>query len=281
MNLPCPSCRAPIVPGARHCTSCGTNLLREAAPDSVEPVCAVHPGLSSLEACSRCGSFACAQCLREGGQGEPLCAACEDREPSGLLPWDRREDMGTLKAFWQTCQAVMFRPEATFKRLRPGGTMGSSLTFAMLCSLASFLTTGILYSFVMGLIPSRTDGLGLSSPRAAAAGFFLGLTLLMPVFGLIATLVSSALDHLMLKLAGSEHSLEVTLRGNALSQAPMLLGLIPICGLYVAPLWAVGLRIFVYRSLHRTGWGTALLGALGMPLLTCCMCSGLSALGAS
>ncbi len=282
MTLSCPSCQAPITPGTQFCTACGASLLLEAVPGSSEPVCALHPERRSLAACTRCGSFACAVCLRQGGDGEPVCATCDAREPSALLAWDRREQLGTLRAYWDTCLDVMFRPSPTLERIRPQAPMGSSLYFALLCNVASFLTTGLLYTLFMAIFPfpetPRDDNLSMASIRAAGAGMFLVMTVLVPLFGVLATLIISALDHVLLKVAGVENPLEVTMRANALSQAPLLLGLIPFCGMYIAPLWALGLRVFAYRSLHRTTWGKALLGALAVPLLLCCGCGGLYAM---
>jgi hypothetical protein len=47
-----------------------------------------------------------------------------------------------------------------------------------------------------------------------------------------------------------------------------------MCGMYVAPLWAVGLRIVAYRHLHAVSWGGAAFGALAGPMLSCCLCGG-------
>jgi hypothetical protein len=282
MNIPCPSCQAPITPGMQFCTSCGASLLLEAGPGSAEAVCAVHPERRSLAACTRCGSFSCAECLRQGAEGEPVCAACDAREPAALLAWDRREELGTLRAYWETCMDVLFRPGPTFQRMRPHGSMGSSLFFAMLCNLASFFTTGLLYAGVLAVFPfpetAENDNVSVGAIRAMGAGMFLVFSLLAPLGGVVATLISSAVDHLLLKLGGAERPLEVTMRANAISQAPLLLGLIPICSLYIAPFWVVGLRVFAYRSLHRTSWGKAVLGALAVPLLVCCGCGGFYAM---
>lgn len=95
---------------------------------------------------------------------------------------------------------------------------------------------------------------------------------------MVATLVNSALDHLVFRLERTGQPFSVTLRANALSLSPNLMGLIPLCGAYVSPLWTLGLRIYAYRALHRTGWGTAALGALAVPLLSCGLVFGVYAL---
>ncbi len=278
MSLPCPHCRAFVVPGALSCGMCENSLLREAIPGASEPVCAVHPHLLSLHACERCGAFACPQCLRSGDRGEALCATCHERTPVGQVPWDRREELGTLRAFWDTCLEIILRPTPTFERMRPGGTVGSSLGFAMLCSFVGIFTTALLYMAFMLVLPmlgmEKNDIGDPARFRGVMVGVFVGWMVLAPIGGLLTTLLSSSVDHLMLRLVGTERSFEVTLRGNALSQAPFLLGLLPFCSLYVAPFWSVGLRVVAYKNLHATSWGKAALGAFAGPLLTCLVCGG-------
>ncbi|WP_426755786.1 YIP1 family protein [Myxococcus sp. Y35] len=281
MRIPCPRCQAFVVPGAERCAWCGTSLLVEAAPGSSDPVCAVHPELRSLHACGRCGSFACAKCLRKGERDEPICASCHERVPADALPWDQRAELGTLRAFWRTCLAVMLRPAATFERARPEGSMGSSLGFATLSHLAASCTTFLVYMSIVLLIPrelpesDNVDPVALSLMWVGLMGVGLVLS---PIVGMLATVANAALDHLVFRLSGTGQPFEVTLRANALSLSPYLLGLVPLCGMYIAPLWVLGLRFYAYRALHRTGWGTAVLGALAAPLLSCGLVFGVYAL---
>lgn len=277
MRIPCPRCQAFVVPGAQSCAWCGTSLLQEATPGSADPVCAVHPELRSLHACGRCGSFACAQCLRKGARDEPLCAACHDRVPADALPWDRRDELGTLRAYWQTCVAVMLRPTATFERARPEGSVGSSLGFAALSNLAAYFTTALFYLVILFAIPAAMtegDNVSQSGMRLVGVGMFGAMMVVAPVMGMLVALINAGLDHLVFRMEGTGQPFEVTLRANALSLSPYLMGLIPLCGMYGAPLWAVGLRVFAYRSMHRTSWGTAAVAALAVPLLSCGLCFG-------
>lgn len=259
---------------------CGESLLMEAVPGSGEAVCAVHPELRSLHSCGRCGSFACSQCLRQGDRGQVLCVSCHARTPVGEVAWDRREELGTPRAFWDTCLDIILRPEATFERIQPSGTVGSSLGFAALCSLVGIFTTALLYMGIMGLTPLLADAANADAGEPEGARFigvavFGAWIVLAPLMGLVTTLLMSSVDHLILRVAGStEQPFAVTLRGNALSQAPYLLGLIPFCSMYVVPFWTLGLRVVAYRNLHGMSWGLAALGALAGPVLSCFVCGG-------
>lgn len=277
MSIPCPSCQHPITPGATFCTSCGASLLLEA--HGAEPTCAVHPTVRSLAICDRCGAFACARCLREGPRGEVLCEACHSRESALPMPWDLREELGTLKAYWKTTVEVMIRPDG-FAKARPEGSPGDSLLFALLSSLPSCFVMGLTYLGMFSLMSLGESGTGGGTNPSvngmfkwAGVGMFFSTLVFGPLFSVASTVVLAGVDHLVLKVSGGiSRGYAVTLRGNAFSQGPWVLGAIPFLGVYVAPVWALVARVFAYRGLHRTTWGVALAGALVGPLLTCCLC---------
>ncbi|HYO59580.1 zinc ribbon domain-containing protein [Archangium sp.] len=276
MPIPCPRCQHPITPGATSCPGCGTSLLREVSPGGTEPTCAVHPTLLSLAICDRCGTFACARCLRLSSRKEGVCERCLAREPGLPMPWDQREELGTLKAFWRTVVNVMLRPDA-FSTARPEGSAGSSLLFALLCSLPPSFMTGLtylgLFTVLPPLIPTQTRS-AEEIPVWVGLGTFIFCVLLGPPMSLALTVVGAGIDHLVLRIGGVTRGFQVTLRANALSQAPWVLGLVPLLGVQVAPIWALVARAFAYRGLHQTTWGVALTGALLAPFFTCLLCGG-------
>ena len=68
--------------------------------------CAIHPELQAVAACSRCGTFSCGGCLSQTPAGSPpLCAACVARTSVSQLPWDYRDDLGWLKAWFKSLGA--------------------------------------------------------------------------------------------------------------------------------------------------------------------------------
>jgi hypothetical protein len=44
---------------------------------SIDAPCASHPGLPARDACARCGSFACNECLSSGERSASLCTRCD------------------------------------------------------------------------------------------------------------------------------------------------------------------------------------------------------------
>ncbi|HEX5754617.1 MAG TPA: zinc ribbon domain-containing protein [Archangium sp.] len=277
MNIPCPYCQHPITPGATTCPGCGTSLLREATPQSAEPTCGYHPRRLSLAICDRCGTFACAECLRLNSRQEVVCQRCHALEQDTPLPWDLREELGTFTAWWKTVVAVMFHPD-TFPTFRPEGSAGESLLFAVLCAVPTSIVGGLSYmgflSFVPYLLSSGNPSRD-SVPSWLGPAMFVAIMILGPLLSAAYTVIQAGLDHLVLKMGGVTRGFQVTLRANAFSQAPWLLGAVPCIGPYVAPVWGLVARVFAYRGLHRTSWGVALAGCLVTPLLSCCLCGGI------
>src|SRR3712207_3108592 len=111
----CPNGHPSNQAGARFCVTCG-------APVSWadEARCAAHPDRVARQPCPRCGTFGCEECL--GDPLRPLCLGCRAREANEPLPWDIRGELGTLRAFFQTGVALMFRPLRHIERARPEGS---------------------------------------------------------------------------------------------------------------------------------------------------------------
>ncbi len=282
MPISCPRCQKAVVPGQLFCAACGSSLHIELTPGASQPACMLHPTLLSLGTCGRCGAFTCARCLRTNPLGGVCCERCLERERDAPLPWDRREELGTLKAFFKTCMDVMLRPGPTFSASarHTRATMGSSLLFSFLCALVSCITLGLTYAGMVGimmLVVPRLDPTAgpqqgvLQSMMLGMLGFW---GLLAPVVAVAITVLSAGVDHLVLRLAGATQGFQVTLRANALSQAPSVLGLIPLFGMQVAPFWILMARVFAYRGLHQTTWGRAVAGTLVGPLASCLLCGG-------
>ena len=236
MNEPnCPSCGAAVQSGARYCLSCGTKLV-------VHPLegvarCAQHPDVQATQTCPRCGSFVCATCLISQPGGEELCTACVGRDHGALLPWDRRAELGTMRAYFKTCLTLMGSPGLALSKAPQGGTVGSSLLFAMISSYAAMLTTFALYALlgVAMLGFAKRWGGGDSTdamknfPLLAMQIYFGVMALVGPPIGAVFSLALSALDHLALRIVGAKPvSWEVTWRGYALGMAPSILGVIPV-----------------------------------------------------
>jgi hypothetical protein len=241
--------------------------------------CRVHSETPAVGICGRCGSFGCRVCLTRRGN-ERLCPDCLGR--LGSLPWDERETLGLWRAWWRTSVLLIRSPIATLERARPEGSLGGSLLFALFSTLAGYGATVALV--VLAVLPEMLLGL-----RYASAGNKATFGLVPAVFvfyaaffmavQLISILVVAGIDQLMLRILGAQpRGYQVSVRANALSLAPALVGLVPVCGVYAWPIWSLILRVIALRHLHKTTAGKAVLAVLLPMAVLCGLCGGAYAL---
>ncbi|MFL5344743.1 MAG: YIP1 family protein [Hyalangium sp.] len=234
-----------------------------------QAACAVHPERVALQPCGRCGTFACEECLRDSPPGETLCAACVAREGTYLLPWDERQELGIVRAWFKSVLPIMLRPRATFSAAaRRPGDAGGSILFALIANFLGFFTTLLLFTLLMAFMPIPMEPTPGAIPyRALMVGTYGSMIVLAPLFGLAATVLMAAIDHVVMRIFGKPQPFETTLRAASLAQAPLALGVIPFCSLYIAPFWVLVAKVFAYKGLHRTTTGVAAAGALLAPVV--------------
>ncbi|MEW6433591.1 MAG: Yip1 family protein [Myxococcota bacterium] len=280
----CQACGAYNPGGSAACLKCGVLLIAAVDPGGAR--CRLHPETPATGTCSRCGSFGCGVCLTPKGDAW-FCSDCEAR--AAVLPWDERETIGVWRAWWRTSVMMISAPGATLSGAKAEGSLGGSVLFTLLSTLAGYGTTIVLY--VVAFVPMMLFGLSKSENAPALSGVFVGVGAVVYVVLLLAmqtagVLVLGGLDHLMLRLLGaSPKGYKVSVRANALALGPSLVGLVPFCGLYVFPIWCLVLRIIALRHFHQTTAGKAALAVLVPIVLLCGVCGagylGLFALGMS
>lgn len=238
--------------------------------------CTVHPEIPAKAPCDRCGNFSCAACLSPVN-GKDVCAAC--RERLSVLPWDRRDELGTWRAWWQTAVLLLKAPIETLDRTNPdSGTTGGSILYTLISAIFGYGPTFVLYG--LGIMVVFAAG-GLAGkgeaklPMAAGMGVGVGVFVFYVLFAAGALVVSayvvSGIELLVLRLFGARHaSYPVQVRCHALSMSPNLLGLVPICGLYIFPIWGLVIRIFATQRLQKVSTGLAVGAVLG-PIAVCCV----------
>lgn len=268
--MTCQSCGAPNPEGARICLHCQRLLPPPPAPGA--PRCKAHPEQAAAGPCGRCGTFFCGACLGPVG-AQWLCEAC--RAVAGQLPWDQRETTGTLVAWFKSCTALLLTPTRALQGARPEGSIGGSLIFSALCAVVAYAPTFALYALFFGLaLPAKLFG-GKGNDLVAPATFgaiFGAYGVVLIVFVAASPLVFGGLQHVVLSLAGANpRSYQVSVRAAALSLAPGLCGLVPVCGVYAFPVWALVLNVLALMALHRTDGWRAFFAALS-PWLICCGC---------
>lgn len=275
--MPCPVCGYANPAGTRQCAACGTQLIADPKPVARlgDAVCATHQEQPALAPCHRCGTFYCSACLERSGDGNLYCVQCRQR--SGL-PWDQRDSLGLVRAWFLTCKDLMIAPGQTLAMAPRDGTLGSSLLFATIASVLGVGTTFIGVFALQGTVAALTkswSGVDKSAVVGLLGGILgFGIFLFIFVaFQLVMLFVLSGIEHIVLTLTGERDlgPYTVTLRSHALSLAPYVLGVLPICGFWVMLMWALVLRCFALINLQKVSAGRAVVAVIA-PVVVLCGC---------
>ena len=103
--------------------------------------CALHPEEAATGHCSHCGTFGCESCL--GWLGTRLvCRTCVEEgrvKAHAGVPWERRSEIGWLRAIGASARELALRPTAFFANMNPDGDLGEALLFAVLAPAVPIL----------------------------------------------------------------------------------------------------------------------------------------------
>jgi hypothetical protein len=191
--------------------------------------------------------------------------------PRTGLPWDQRHSKGLVSAFIETLQMVLTRPNEAFTLMQREGGLGEPLLYGIIGGsiggIVSFLFSIALQS--VGLVSDRQH-----NAFAAMAGLGAGsiaIIIFLPVIIAITLFIGAALVHVCLMIVGgAKQSFETTFRVIAFTQGSTgPLQMIPVCGGFIAGIWALVLNCIGLARAHETETGRAVLAVL-LPLIVCC-----------
>jgi hypothetical protein len=164
---------------------------------------------------------------------------------------------------------VLTKPGEAFTVMRREGGLGEPIIYALIggCvgGIVSFLFSLGFQS--IGLFANRNNSL------AAMTGMGIGsaMIILLPLFIVVFLFIWSALAHLCLIIVGgANQSFETTFRVLAFthgSTGPVQM--IPICGGFIAVVWALVCNCIGLAHAQETDTGRAVL-AVSSPLIVCC-----------
>ncbi|MGC4115181.1 MAG: YIP1 family protein [Myxococcales bacterium] len=315
----CPRCQSPLEDStAKFCPLCGASVIPPPQPQpppqepatpglggptwKPEPVsasphtgsaqpppaspstahCAVHADRTAVDICSRCGTFACRECLVIGKDGQGVCSACLARQggEAAPLPWEQRSELGFFKAYWETAKAIMFSPQTAFERVQPEtGKWWDPLSFAIISNFLAASGTLVVYGFaalfgalaaVIGAGNSGSSDLSAPAFVGVVALIVIGTAIIIPINSVLFSFLVSGVEHLTLKLVGVQtRPFEASLRVVCYGHAPMFWGVVPFCSGYAYPVWMAVCLVFGHKAIHRTTGGKAAAGVL-LPGALCC-----------
>lgn len=111
--------------------------------DEDEKHCYYHSRKIARHCCEECRKAICDSCAIVV-EGRPYCQICWERytldfkkqhesETSRLIPWQRRGEIGAVRAFMETAGQVVFQPVIFFSHLPASRDLKTPLMFALIC----------------------------------------------------------------------------------------------------------------------------------------------------
>ena len=186
------------------------------------------------------------------------------------LPWEHRQERGFFNAFVETLTMVLTRPAEAFSVMKREGGLGEPIIYALIGGCAGAVVS-FLFSLGLHSIGFFTDQ---HNTIAAMAGLGVGsaaFIVLVPLLIIVGLFIGSAIVHLCLMIVGgANHSFETTFRVLAFSQGSTgPLQMIPVCGGFIAGVWALVCNCIGLARAHETDTGRAVLAVL-LPVIVCC-----------
>ena len=227
-------------------------------------------------------------------EGKPYSAAAKPAVlqgvmQSGVVPagleanrtgpaWEERAQLGLVKAGWETIKAVLMKPSETFETMKRDGGIGGPLLFPVIFGSLGNIAY-LLYSLVINAAMASTiqqqsqqiPGFNPAMLMHLSTGMTLGWIILMPAWIALLSFVWAGVMHLSLMICGgAKQPFETTFRTYCYVQgAAATLLVVPMCGVFVAGIWALVCTCIGLSKTHEISVGKAVL-AVFLPTVICC-----------
>ena len=230
------------------CPSCG--FTRNVAEHKI-------PSKATRAVCPRCGrQFGLDEGMGPGTTASRTTAGGDpgDRQDGGRFrtgrsPWERRSDSGLLRALADTVKMAMLKPEALFRSLHLGGSMGEPLAFGLLVG-----SVGAMFGFFWELLMLSGRLTSLAVPlvgELAMAALLLLMVCVVPLFVVAGLFVNSVVVHMsLLMVGGARNGFAATFNVVAYSKSAKLMNVVPLIGWVVGLVWQMVIQTVGLREIH-------------------------------
>jgi hypothetical protein len=238
--------------------------------------CGVHAEVDARFLCVTCGTYGCGACVFARTERGATCRACAARGLAEIVPWERRRELGWVRAFWETTRLVCTEPKRFFAT--PAGESG--LIGPTAYAVLAYTAGGALMMLSFGLLMLVGAGGALIADEAAlgtifgiyggcfTVGFIPFALLAYPVQGLVQVLIAAACSHgTLVLLKGQRVSFEQSLRAVCYANAPYFWSFVPCIGWFGPMFWVWYCETVALRDAHRTTTDRAAIAVLGYRLL--------------
>lgn len=96
------------------------------------PTCALHSDQYAGATCPRCGNFTCATCNPDGRTLCPSCRTLTNDATGNTVPWERRAELGLVKAFIEQVKETTFQPRRFWATVDRNGSASDAFWFGWL-----------------------------------------------------------------------------------------------------------------------------------------------------
>ncbi len=238
-------------------------------------ICANHPDRVAAGVCDNCGTFSCHDCLGWLGPRR-ICITCvnEGRVSVYGIPWEKRRQIGLLRAWGATVWETVSRPIDFYRRVDPKGSVGEAFLFSLMTFLwqlifylAIFAAFGLLF-LVIFMSSGEPIEWGIVGVLTGVFAFYAAL---IPAMFFTILLIVSLIHHVvLLLLGGGKEGMGATFRVTLYTSGIVLLQGLP-CLNYIAWIWYTILFGLGHYHVHRDdAWKPVI--AVITPLLICGMC---------
>jgi hypothetical protein len=201
----------------------------------------------------------------------PLSIPAVPAAAASGLPWEHRQQLGLVKAWFDTVSLLITRPSEAFTMMRPEGGLTDPLLFGVIGGCA-----GSVVSILFQGLTSSIPGFGGNNEVFRYFGvshlaFIIIYAVLSPLLVAFGLFLCSAILHLCLMLVGgANRSFETTFRVVCFTGGSAnLFSMIPVCGGFIAFVYSIVLYCIGLSRAHPTTTGKALL-AIFLPIIVCC-----------
>jgi hypothetical protein len=208
--------------------------------------------------------------------------------PPAGTPWERRAELGFVRAWTQTVQQALFEPGKLFAsaQLEKGS---AQLGFAVLTTSVFWAIGQIFERAVLSgereqmrrLLAALSPNAEVSplmkamidtQQRTSSWGWVIGLSLFTPLFSLVLLYLNAGVTHgVALILGQAKRGFPATFAACAYSCAPLVLLAVPACGSIIAVVWLVVLTGIGMKETHKISTGGAAATVLAPYGLFCCL----------
>lgn len=202
-----------------------------------------------------------------------MCRQCASNGLAEPIPWERRKEKGTVRAFWETTKLASRSPTRFFRTPITDDRIGPPVLYGVLVyALGQLAYAAVIALALAGLSGFLALSEDMAIPSAIIAGYAVCVVFAMlfqvPLYALLGVGVAAAISHGVLALTKSANaSFEDTLRAVCYSNAPYIWFFVPVIGPLMGWIWMVVVETIAIREVHGIGTDRAVLAVVVYRLL--------------